>query len=61
MKIAYISTYLPKQCGIATFTNDLLQSIDHQDSTITQHIIALSDRPYSYNEEVVFEINPNSN
>lgn len=58
MKIAYISTYLPKQCGIATFTNDLLQSIDHQDSTITQHIIALSDRSYSYNEEVVFEINP---
>ncbi|UZJ64121.1 glycosyltransferase [Sphingobacterium sp. KU25419] len=57
MKIAYISTYLPKQCGIATFTNDLIQSIDHQDSTITQHVIALSDQPYSYPEEVVFQIN----
>lgn len=57
MKIAYISTYLPKQCGIATFTNDLIQSIDHQDSAITQHVIALSDQPYSYPEEVVFQIN----
>lgn len=58
MKIAYISTYLPKHCGIATFTNDLLQSIEHHDSTITQHVIALSNQSYQYAEEVVFEINP---
>ncbi len=27
MKIAYVSTYLPKQCGIATYTDYLIQGI----------------------------------
>ena len=28
MDIAYVSTYPPQQCGIATFTKDLHSSID---------------------------------
>ena len=28
--IAFIGNYLPRRCGIATFTNDLLQAVTDQ-------------------------------
>ncbi|MVZ67574.1 glycosyltransferase [Sphingobacterium sp. DK4209] len=42
MNIAIIGTYPPRQCGIATFTQDLFKSL-HQDPTLAPAIIAISD------------------
>lgn len=28
--IAFIGNYIPRQCGIATFTNDLLQAVSNE-------------------------------
>lgn len=59
MKLAYISTYLPRLCGIATFTKDIVQAISYQgDSSVQQDIFALTDEgeTYDYPEEVVFSI-----
>ena len=40
MKIVYISTYLPKQCGIATYTDYLINGIRKVDPTLEIKIIA---------------------
>ncbi|TJZ63132.1 glycosyltransferase [Sphingobacterium olei] len=60
MKIAYISTYAPRQCGIATFAHDILSAIsfNDQDKKIDQHVFALTDEGeiYDYPDDVVFSI-----
>ena len=40
MKIAYISTYLPQHCGIATYTDYLVQGIRKADPALEIKIIA---------------------
>ena len=40
MKIVYVSTYLPKQCGIATYTDYLIHGIRKVDPTLEIKIIA---------------------
>jgi len=40
MKIAYVSTYLPKHCGIATYTDYLIHGIGKVDPTSEIKIIA---------------------
>lgn len=54
-KICFLSTYLPKPCGIATFTNDLLRYIDNYNLLIPSRVIALNGKheDYDYPEEVV--------
>jgi glycosyltransferase involved in cell wall biosynthesis len=57
-KIAFLSDYIPRQCGIATFTADLRGAIAQQYPTLQSSIIAVTDRSqgYSYPPEVRFEI-----
>ncbi|MGA7391914.1 MAG: glycosyltransferase, partial [Terrimicrobiaceae bacterium] len=57
-KIAFLSDYVPRQCGIATFTADLHQAIVGEYPTLQSSILAMSDRPgkYNYPTEVRFEI-----
>jgi hypothetical protein len=47
MKIAYISTYTPRECGIATFNKNLMQAIGvnlKKDNLVeTGFVIALND------------------
>jgi len=62
MKIAYIGTYPPRQCGIGTFTNNLISSIiaNTGDDEIIKHanVIAMNnpDQEYDYPKEVKFTI-----
>ncbi|MDA3852365.1 MAG: glycosyltransferase family 4 protein [Spirochaetaceae bacterium] len=57
-KIAFIGDYLPRKCGIATFTSDLRTSISLEFPEIECPVVPVNDRPegYDYPEEVRFEI-----
>lgn len=58
MKIAYIGTYPPRECGIATFTKNLISSMvltQDQNSTSPEvFVVAMNDHnlQYPYKEEV---------
>jgi glycosyltransferase involved in cell wall biosynthesis len=56
--IALIGTYLPRQCGIATFTADLATAILDNDPNIDCSIVAINDRleGYEYPPTVRFQI-----
>ncbi len=57
MKIAYIGTYPPRQCGIGTFTNNLYESMII-DNRFLGYIVAINDfeKEYTYPDEVEFTI-----
>lgn len=57
--VAVIGNYLPRKCGIATFTADLVESLARQESGCQCKTIAINDKPegYDYPDEVHFEIN----
>lgn len=58
-RIAFLGTYLPRKCGIATFTHDLRAAVvGPQDDEGACPVIAINDvaRPYEYPPEVRFEI-----
>jgi glycosyltransferase involved in cell wall biosynthesis len=61
LKVIFIGTYVPKECGIATFTSDLLNSVSGENSDVHCEVIALNDpsETYNYPEEVVFQIERN--
>src|SRR6185369_13312436 len=58
MKLAYIGTYPPRECGIGTFTKNLVHAMSDNDedglSTNAPFVVALSDfeQVYAYPEEV---------
>lgn len=62
--IAIISSYIPRRCGIATFTNDLASALSRDvydeplDGTGAVRIVAVNDMPqgYPYGPEVRLEI-----
>ena len=56
LKVLFIGTYVPKECGIATFTHDLLNFV--RNDNVKCEVIALNDpdETYNYPEEVVFQI-----
>jgi len=56
--VALIGSYLPRQCGIATFTADLAAAILDNDPDIDCTIVAMNDRPdgYKYPGEVQFQL-----
>lgn len=57
-KIALIGNYVPRQCGIATFTTDLLTALTLEQSDLECSAVVMNDRPegYNYPPEVRFEI-----
>lgn len=44
MRIAFISTYPPRRCGVATFTSDLLSAVHEADPTVTCDVAAIDER-----------------
>src|SRR6185503_17004825 len=68
MKIAYISTCLPRECGIATFNQNLIRAINANFpkgnlSNNGGYVVALNDsdnlQEYEYPEEVKYVIRQN--
>ncbi|MCX6112145.1 MAG: glycosyltransferase [Proteobacteria bacterium] len=58
--VAFIGNYLPRICGIATFTSDLLAAVEKQFSSRSNlFAIAMNDegRSYDYPSKVLFSIN----
>jgi glycosyltransferase involved in cell wall biosynthesis len=60
--IAVIGNYLPRRCGIATFTTDLVSALSSAGREIECRAVAMNDLPegYDYPAEVRFEINQNN-
>ena len=56
--VALIGSYLPRQCGIATFTADLAGAILENEPAIDCSIVAMNDRAerYEYPDVVKFQI-----
>src|SRR5476651_1423563 len=68
MKIAYISTYPPRECGLATFNHNLMHAIsanypDRKSLLQGGFVVALNDsedvHEYEYPEEVKYVIRQN--
>ena len=57
--VAVIGNYLPRRCGIATFTTDLVEALSTEAPDINCWAVAMNDKPegYAYPEKVRFEIN----
>ena len=60
-KIAVIGNYLPRQCGIATFTTDLCEALTANDAAPSLFAVAVNDADaeYDYPERVRFELREN--
>jgi glycosyltransferase involved in cell wall biosynthesis len=56
--IAFLGNYLPRKCGIATFTSDLLQAVAARDPRSRCFAVPVNDinRSYHYPDVVRFEI-----
>lgn len=59
--IALVGTYVPRRCGIATFTADLRHALNTALERVPVGVVALNDDigGYDYSPEVLFEINQN--
>lgn len=55
IKVGFLSTYPPRECGIATFTQDLVHALK-KESSLKTGIIAVSDKKYQYDSDVLFEL-----
>jgi glycosyltransferase involved in cell wall biosynthesis len=57
-RVAFVGNYLPRQCGIATFTTDLTDSFTLQFPDIQTMVLAMNDVPggYLYPEKVRYEL-----
>lgn len=57
-KIAFIGNYLPRRCGIATFTTDLCETFADQNPSVQVFAVPVTDieEGYDYPERVRFEI-----
>ena len=57
-KVALIGSYLPRKCGIATFTSDLHHAVSTQFGDSECLVVAINDLEagYNYHQEVRFEV-----
>jgi glycosyltransferase involved in cell wall biosynthesis len=57
-RVAFIGNYLPRKCGIATFTSDLSEAFSEQFPEIQTMTLAMNDteKGYAYPSQVRYEI-----
>ena len=48
LRVGLISSYVPRKCGIATFSRDLIEAMQEQDSKLTTALIAAEAPTKSY-------------
>ncbi len=62
VKSAFISSFLPRECGIATYTNDISSNIEYITGNNPRSIVAMNDLQshYKYGKRVVLEIDQNN-
>jgi glycosyltransferase involved in cell wall biosynthesis len=60
--VAYLSTYPPRECGIATFTKDLLDAFDKLNEFRPSAVIAVNEKEtiYNYDKKVKWQIERDS-
>jgi glycosyltransferase involved in cell wall biosynthesis len=60
-KIAFLGDYLPRKCGIATFTHDLREALTVEYPEMESFVAPVNDLPegYEYPSEVRFEFSEN--
>jgi glycosyltransferase involved in cell wall biosynthesis len=61
-RVAYLSSYPPRECGIATFTKDLLDSADELNELKPSVVVALNEKEtiYNYDKRVKWQIERDS-
>lgn len=59
LRAIFVSSYIPRKCGIATFTKDLTNAVNALNPLALSEILAVSDDPngYDYPWEVKYRIN----
>lgn len=57
--IAYVGTYPPRACGIASFTNDLARSLRGRKRRVKALVVAVDDEKRDFGSEVKFLISKN--
>jgi glycosyltransferase involved in cell wall biosynthesis len=60
-KLAIVGNHLPRRCGIATFTTDLVDAFAQEFSQLDAFVLAMNDggHRYAYPERVRFELGEN--
>ena len=53
MNIAFLSTYPPRECGLATFTQDLVMQLGRMHPAGRSGIIAVSNESLRYDDNVI--------
>lgn len=57
-RILFLSSFPPRKCGIATFTQDLSNAFNKRFNPVVKtEICALNNRIYNYNKNVTYQIN----
>ena len=58
LNVAFLSTWLPRECGLATFTKDLIDELQQIEDFNVPKVVAVNDnKTYAYGNHVMAQIN----